>query len=531
TESSGLARSNYKRKVLFTHNDSGDSARIFAVGNNGSTRAVLTIKGANAYDWEDISTGPDRTLWIGDIGDNGRSRQKVDVYRITEPKRLRTRSVRSTRYSFAYPDRARDAEGLMVHPRTGRLFIITKSESGAGIYRAPRKLSKSKLNRLKRVGSAPAKVTAASFSRNGKRFALGTYTSSHIYTSIGSTARVVPMPSRRQGESLEITRSGKSLLAGSEGSNSPVYRIDLTGDRHPASGSTSGVPGPAPDLGDVATPSCPKAPAYSGSPTKFGTSLSTSKQTLSEALDKVDSAFGRVPVVRTFDPSIPPQGAWSRRAPVLGSDRMIVTSFRVPPADVLAGKYDAQIRDYFSTAPSNTILYSYFHEADAEIAKYGTFTTAQFRAAFRRVVDIASSLCRGNLYPTLILTGWTASSSSGRHWTDFYPGTDYVSVMSWDPYNSATRTPTEYVDPSKLYANVLQASKEIGKPWGIAETGSARLDDDQAGTGRAAWLHKVGEYFSSQGAEYVTYFQSTRDADFELRDTPSIDAWKAWVTR
>lgn len=308
--------------------------------------------------------------------------------------------------------------------------------------------------------------------------------------------------------------------------------VTLASPAHAAKGEWAAERVASPNSTSTANPtSCTKAPTYTRTKTYFGSSLSTSNRTLQQAVDSVQSKFGYTPVFRVFDPTIPPDGAWSRRSPIFGKDRILVTSFREHPRDIISGKFDAKIREHFRTAPNNTILYSYFHEPDAEIAQKKSFTPDQFKQAFRRVVDIASSLCRTNLYPTLILTGWTADKASGRHWRDFYPGDEYVSVMSWDPYNGATRVPSSYPDPAKLFDPVLKASKEIGKPWGIAETGSARTPSDSPGTGRAAWLTKVGQYFANQKASYVTYFQSTRNNDFELRDQPSIKAWKTWVSK
>ena len=73
TESSGLASSSRSDEVFFTHNDSGDEPRVFAVGRNGETLTTLTVPGAANLDWEDIARGPDdhgtSCLYIGDIGD------------------------------------------------------------------------------------------------------------------------------------------------------------------------------------------------------------------------------------------------------------------------------------------------------------------------------------------------------------------------------------------------------------------------------------------------------------------------------
>jgi hypothetical protein len=223
TESSGLARSTYDRPLVWTHNDSGDGPRVFAVSGAGETRAILTLEGASARDWEDISTGPDHTLWVGDIGDNTRSRAEISVYRFREPRTLSSGSVSQTRFRFRYADGRHNAEGLMVRPTTGRVFVVTKSPDGGAIYRAPRTLSTSKVNVLRRVASAPLKITAASFAPGGGQFVLTNYSTAFFYPAIGESGRTIDPPSTRQGESVEFARGGGRVLLGSEGPQSPVH--------------------------------------------------------------------------------------------------------------------------------------------------------------------------------------------------------------------------------------------------------------------------------------------------------------------
>src|SRR5687767_9826648 len=73
-ESSGMSSSSRSGDYFFTHNDSGDEARLFAVNRSGETLAVFRVPGASNLDWEDMARGPDDqgrpALYLGDIGDN-----------------------------------------------------------------------------------------------------------------------------------------------------------------------------------------------------------------------------------------------------------------------------------------------------------------------------------------------------------------------------------------------------------------------------------------------------------------------------
>lgn len=82
TESSGVAAG---PGVLWTHNDSGDSARFFALDRRCRTLATYSVVGARATDWEDMARGAG-ALWFGDIGDNASTRSGVVVYRVPEPR-------------------------------------------------------------------------------------------------------------------------------------------------------------------------------------------------------------------------------------------------------------------------------------------------------------------------------------------------------------------------------------------------------------------------------------------------------------
>ncbi|MEV7914829.1 WD40 repeat domain-containing protein [Streptomyces griseus] len=252
TESSGLAASRAHPGVYWTHNDSDDGPYVFAVDSRtGKTLATITMRGVGEpRDVEGISIGPDGDIYVGDIGDNlDGSWDHVWIYRFPEPKQLRDATVTAVQYDVKYADGARNAEALMVHPKTGRVYIASKNEDGGGLYEGPAKLTAGSTNVFRRVGEVPW-VTDGAFSPDGTRLALRSYFSAREYAfengRLGAD-RPVAAPFQRQAESVTYTADGTALMFGSEGARSGVVRVEVKGG--PGNGSDSGSGSGAPSKG------------------------------------------------------------------------------------------------------------------------------------------------------------------------------------------------------------------------------------------------------------------------------------------
>ncbi|MEV7851286.1 WD40 repeat domain-containing protein [Streptomyces sp. NPDC088183] len=234
TESSGLAASRAHPGIYWTHNDSDDGPYVYAVDSRtGKTVATITMKGVGEpRDVEAISLGPDGDLYVGDIGDNlNGSWDHVWIYRFPEPKQLKDTTVRATQYDVKYADGPRNAEALMVHPKTGRVYIASKNEDGGGLYEGPAKLTTGATNVFRRVGEVPW-VTDGAFSPDGKELVLRSYFSARGYAfengRLGAD-HAVQAPFQRQAESVTYTADGSALMFGSEGERSDVQRVDVDG--------------------------------------------------------------------------------------------------------------------------------------------------------------------------------------------------------------------------------------------------------------------------------------------------------------
>jgi hypothetical protein len=252
-ESSGVV---VRGERLYTVNDSGDGPHVYAVDRrSGETVAVTTYDDEDPVDVEALAAGRGGTLWVGDIGDNSRARGSVTVHRLVPREGM----VEAASFDLTYPDGPHDAETLLVHPRTGRLLVVTKRPViGGTVYRAPATLSEGDVHRLQPVASVPGMVTDGTFVAGGRRVLLRTYGSAALYTYPGFEQLTdIELPEQEQGEGIAVGEDGTVYLT-TEGAGSDVLAmrlpaVDVAEDRdHPAptdrpDGGGGGVSADGPD--------------------------------------------------------------------------------------------------------------------------------------------------------------------------------------------------------------------------------------------------------------------------------------------
>ncbi|MGA5628695.1 WD40 repeat domain-containing protein [Streptomyces cellulosae] len=228
TESSGLAASRQHPGVYWTHNDSDDGPYLYAVdGSTGDTVARLTLTGIGTpRDVEAISVGPGNRLFVADTGDNlGGTWPYVWIYELPEPKRLQDATVQATQYVVKYSDGPRDAEAMVVHPKTGQVYLIDKHEDGGHLYEGPAKLSPEGDNVFRPIAPVELWTTDAALSPDGQDLAVrGYFGGIHYAWNGGKLQRKdrLSVPLQGQGESVTYSADGSRLLFGSEGEQSGV---------------------------------------------------------------------------------------------------------------------------------------------------------------------------------------------------------------------------------------------------------------------------------------------------------------------
>src|SRR5436190_11348302 len=203
-ESSGLAVSRRNPGLLWSHNDSGNAAVLFALDANGAVRGRVRVP-INTRDWEDISVAPCASgdcLYIADIGDNQISRRQVQIYRVPEPAAGDAETARPDVVNASYSDGPHNAEAMFVVGADA--FIVTRDGTG-GVYRATMTPSGRELTFTRITELGLGAVTDAETSHDGKSVVVRTSHEAVLYRT------------------ADLLR----------GANTPYFRIGIDGLREP----------------------------------------------------------------------------------------------------------------------------------------------------------------------------------------------------------------------------------------------------------------------------------------------------------
>jgi hypothetical protein len=142
-ESSGLASSNLSDDVLWSFNDSGDSARIFALSTSGAALGQWQINIPDPTDWEAMDSfviDDIAYLLLADTGDNLRWRPHVSLIVIAEPPIDSNNEIPLEpiwQKNFRYPDGPRDIEAVAVDTSRGEVLFLSKRNMPNELYGIP----------------------------------------------------------------------------------------------------------------------------------------------------------------------------------------------------------------------------------------------------------------------------------------------------------------------------------------------------------------------------------------------------------
>lgn len=255
-EASGIEVSS-SNKTLYHINDSGNGIYFYTSNLDGGNIKPVSILGyeSSLADFEDLSVGPcysKSCIFIGDIGDNTKSKKYIKIIIIQEKDRFESSAKPVKIIRLKYPDRPHDAESLAVHPN-GDLFIITKEANYKRKKAFPSKIYRVKkddwqsdytaIKSMELIGSIDIMqindsytgffdnlITSFDISSNGKRFILLTYQNAYEFNidlSVvndlnskdlirGKDYNTIVLKRLPQQESTAYLNSDKSILYNTE---------------------------------------------------------------------------------------------------------------------------------------------------------------------------------------------------------------------------------------------------------------------------------------------------------------------------
>ncbi|WP_436716275.1 hypothetical protein U8335_01305 [Roseiconus lacunae] len=250
-ESSGLAFSLREPNCVWTHNDSGGQARLFAFDDQGRSCGRVIVKGIKANDWEDIASFDDDgpRLLIADVGDNDHQRSSVSLYLLDEPNpQTHSRITPYVHLVVRYANGAQNCESVAVDVKNRRIWLLSKSGLVASLHELELPKRESITPAADDAGEAVPTIevtttlvrrvpvplaTGMDFCpRTGDLWICSYLNAFHVKTDAGrdlptrfsKTPALVNLPKLKQIEAVAVDRSGRVWVS-SEGFPTQMHRV------------------------------------------------------------------------------------------------------------------------------------------------------------------------------------------------------------------------------------------------------------------------------------------------------------------
>ena len=253
-ESSGLAFSFRKPDLVWTHNDSGDKAKLYAFDRRGRLTGQVSLR-CKAKDWEDMAgttDGEAHRLIVADCGDNRGKRKTISLIIFDEPDPTKkTKLKRFQQLVVRYPDGAHDCEAIAVDADRNEVLLFTKSllpicrvyaVTIGDLHNHDERKANGKSTKDRNANSRDARlvttlalpmVTAASIDKRTGDLWLTSYVGAAVYPrgngvslaqQLSNSPQVIPLPDWKQIEAIAIDSHGDAWVS-SEGRPAVMGRL------------------------------------------------------------------------------------------------------------------------------------------------------------------------------------------------------------------------------------------------------------------------------------------------------------------
>lgn len=221
-------------------------SRLFAVGDDGKTKASFTVPAARGWDTLAVVKGDGGagTLYLADLNAAGAKHDTLTLYKVAEPSKLADGALTARKYQVAYPDGAHEAGTFIGDPSEQRLYVVTRTATAASVYALPAALGSRVVNRLTRVRRLPFGVRGGAFAPDGRVVLRG---NGDVRVLAGIRDKVTQvLRTDAKGDAVAVAPDGGRVLIAETGSRPRVLALPLAdGGAQPKTGKPGAASGQA----------------------------------------------------------------------------------------------------------------------------------------------------------------------------------------------------------------------------------------------------------------------------------------------
>ncbi|CAH0995966.1 hypothetical protein EMA8858_02094 [Emticicia aquatica] len=229
SEASGICDSISMPGNVWVHEDGDNPNVLHQFSYQGKYKGNVELPFSNR-DWEDISigAGPENNknyIYLADIGDNGTFHSEYYIYRFLEPESLVNKEVKFDQITFKYADGSKNAECILLDPATKDIYIVTKVEGKAEIFRLLYPQSLTDVQTAQYIQTVPVSaVTSGGISNDGKTIALRTYNAIY-YWFLKNNENIITALARKEDQIMTYSKEPQGEGFCFEKSNEGFFTI------------------------------------------------------------------------------------------------------------------------------------------------------------------------------------------------------------------------------------------------------------------------------------------------------------------
>ncbi|TXD85572.1 hypothetical protein ESY86_02925 [Subsaximicrobium wynnwilliamsii] len=238
-ENSALEYTNQDR-LLWTIEDAGNPNALYALDAKGQLTKTIEIENAENIDWEDLASDQEENIYIGDFGNNEKTREHFTIYKVSKPGKAMKRSS-AEKIAFTLPStmESQDFEAFFLYENKFYIFskgtketIMISVENSIGDHVA-------QLVTTSKLDGKDNQITAADISADGKTIVLLNHEKLWKLSKFKAdkffegTVEIIPFGHTSQKEGIVFITKDEVLISDELKNNNGgnLYHLELKGKK------------------------------------------------------------------------------------------------------------------------------------------------------------------------------------------------------------------------------------------------------------------------------------------------------------